>query len=437
MYANQPKFTNYFTEIRDRFDMCNLSNISVIFSGITPKSGGASYADCDSGIPFIRSGNIADDVTTADDADVFIKPEVHTLVMANSQLMHNDILIAIVGATIGKVGIYKDTREANINQAIAAVRLNDNSFNCDFVMLYLQSPIGQKYLDYLKRPVARANINLEEIGSIEIPNVSASIQCRLVEFMNIASQTRSEKLRKADALLSGMSDFVCKTLKINLKTETPKLGVGVTMRQLKADKAFNVEYYHSERTITIAAVKAVQHKRLGDCVYFMRDIVSANEGQYLGLAGVQSNTGELSGAEDEATGQAFVFRANDVLYCRLRPYLNKVWKAEYDGVCSTEFHVLRMKCNSVLPEYLSAVMRSTLVLNQSRHMMTGNTHPRITNDDVANLLIPVPDMPMQKKIADEMRIRRDTVRALRAEAETEWAAAKAQFERELLGGTGK
>lgn len=77
-------------------------------------------------------------------------------------------MIAIVGATIGQVGIYHSEKEANINQAIALVRLKDG-YNPEYVKELIKSSIGQLNLDRLKRPVARANINLEEIASILIP----------------------------------------------------------------------------------------------------------------------------------------------------------------------------------------------------------------------------------------------------------------------------
>ena len=40
---------------------------------------------------------------------------------------------------------------------------------------------------------------------------------------------------------------------------------------------------------------------------------------------------------------ALTYQANDVLFARLRPYLNKVYRAEMNGCCSTEFLVLRIK----------------------------------------------------------------------------------------------
>ena len=67
-------------------------------------------------------------------------------------------------------------------------------------------------------------------------------------------------------------------------------------------------------------------------------------------------------------------------------------------------------------------------------MMTGNTHPRISNDDVKNLCIPVPNIDVQAEIVKELGKRRIEARMMRAEAEQEWQAAKKQFEKELLGG---
>ena len=146
---------------------------------------------------------------------------------------------------------------------------------------------------------------------------------------------------------------------------------------------------------------------------------------------VASETNRLS--DDLRRGNCFTYQTDDVLFARLRPYLNKVYRAEMDGCCSTEFHVLRVKDNeTLLPEYLAAILRSRLVLAQTVHMMTGNTHPRLTNDDVANLTVPIPSVAVQASVAAEIVRRRDGARRLRGEADGGWSAAKARFEGELL-----
>jgi type I restriction enzyme, S subunit len=66
-------------------------------------------------------------------------------------------------------------------------------------------------------------------------------------------------------------------------------------------------------------------------------------------------------------------------------------------------------------------------------MMTGNTHPRLTNDDVINLVVPVPDRRIQEEIAAEVARHREEARRLREEARNVWITARRRFEDDLLG----
>ena len=169
-YFHQPFFEKEFEAIKkSTYSVLSLKNISeCITSGITPASGGKDYTDSETGIAFIRSGDIDIDGDINFDNLLYITPEIHNTKMKSSKVKRNDIMIAIVGATIGQIGIYLSDREANINQAIALVRVK-KGINPEYIKEVLSSSIGQLNLDRLKRPVARANINLEEIGSILIP----------------------------------------------------------------------------------------------------------------------------------------------------------------------------------------------------------------------------------------------------------------------------
>lgn len=170
-YYSQEYFKEAFSALaRGRYPLYSIKSLSsLITSGITPKSGGDAYTDDkETGIPFIRSGNI--DINGNFDFEdlLYLKPEIHETVMKSSQVHKNDLMIAIVGATIGQIGIYLDEREANINQAIALVRLKDGN-NVQYIKEVIKSQVGQLSLNRLKRPVARANINLEEISTIKVP----------------------------------------------------------------------------------------------------------------------------------------------------------------------------------------------------------------------------------------------------------------------------
>lgn len=169
-YFHNPYFEKAFAKLaQSKYPLKKLGDISILItSGITPKAGGDAYTDSQNGIAFIRSGDIDINGNINFEELLYIKPEVHNKQMKSSKVYDNDIMIAIVGATIGQVGIYHSEKEANINQAIALVRLKDG-YDPEYVKELIKSSIGQLNLDRLKRPVARANINLEEIASILIP----------------------------------------------------------------------------------------------------------------------------------------------------------------------------------------------------------------------------------------------------------------------------
>jgi type I restriction enzyme S subunit len=168
-YFYQKDFIDFFECLKNGiYPVQSLKKISKkISSGITPLSGGDAYTNSNDGIPFIRSGNI--DINGDIDFDdlLYLKKEIHENTMKSSKVEFNDLMIAIVGATIGQIGIYLDRREANINQAIALIRLREGN-NHNYIKEVIKSSIGQYNLNRLKRPVARANINLEEISTMQI-----------------------------------------------------------------------------------------------------------------------------------------------------------------------------------------------------------------------------------------------------------------------------
>lgn len=208
-----------FIENEKKLQKINCTKLShqslSIFSGITPKSGGDAYCAQSVGIPFIRSGDFVEDGQINFPELIHIKPEIHAGLMNGSQIKQDDLLIAIVGATIGKVGIYKDKKDANINQAIAAVRLKAN-MRPEFVRAFLLTSVGQRIIDRIKRPVARANLNLEEVASFSIPFFSISKQNEIVRAMDAAYAAKKQKESAAWQLLDSIDDYLLCELGIKL-----------------------------------------------------------------------------------------------------------------------------------------------------------------------------------------------------------------------------
>lgn len=188
------------------FPISTLKKQSILItSGATPLSKGDAYTDDKSqGIPFIRSGEISN--IDFDDC-IYIKPEIHNSMLKSSQLKKGDLLIAIVGATIGEVGIYNHDREGNINQAIALVRLNEN-VNSLYAKEFFKSSIGRFILDRAKRPVARANINLDEIGTLPIAVPPLDKQEEIAKHITAIRQQAQQLKDKTKELLKKASEEI-------------------------------------------------------------------------------------------------------------------------------------------------------------------------------------------------------------------------------------
>ncbi|GIW69341.1 MAG: hypothetical protein KatS3mg101_0088 [Patescibacteria group bacterium] len=164
--------------------------------------------------------------------------------------------------------------------------------------------------------------------------------------------------------------------------------------------------YHPTRLNAIKKIKALNCDvlPLNQVATFKRDIVTETnrDTPYFGLENIESNTGIASDVENgKDFGSAFSFKAGNILFPKLRPYLNKVHLASTEGVCSTEFHVLEAnKCSNY---YLFAFLSSRLVVNQTSYLMTGNTLPRLQTKDVEDLLIPILPETKQKQITDLLK----------------------------------
>ena len=318
------------------------------------------------------------------------------------------------------------------------LRVQDNEISPEFVFEFVSQETLRRVATYVFTGSAgQQRVPATFLENLPFPKLSSSHQNELVLKMDVARAERKAKLAKADTLLDGISDFVLDALDIESPPTDSRKVFAVNSVDIRKGGILTSDYYHPERMLALRALEDISDRlvtvSLDEVVSFEREQIKTPGKNYLGLAHIQSDTGELTDSEDIAKGTCFTYQTNDVLFARLRPYLNKVYRAEMDGCCSTEFHVLRVSDReSLSPDYLAAVLRTRIVLAQTVHMMTGNTHPRLTNDDVANLRIPIPMIEVQNVITTEVRRRREEARRLQSEAEYSWQDAKRWFEEQLL-----
>ena len=378
---------------------------------------------------YIRITDYGDDGITL--PHEFMTPEK----WANAHLLiRRDVLFARSGATVGKTYLHQSSLDPAVFAGYCIRFRFKSEVLPEFVYGFTKTDAYGSWIAAIQRPAGQPNINKEEFKSLEIPVPPPDVQRSLIAKLDAARAERDSALATAGRLLASIDEMVKEKLNLPEVRLPRQLGYAARASMVNCNRTLSADYFHPERMAAIRAIQRVPNAPLSQIVKFKRDIVRAPEGtRYIGLASINSNTGQLSDAEETASGQSFAFNRGDVLYGRLRPYLNKVWFADSDGVCSTEFHVMQPTDQEVLrSEYLSVVMRTSLIVAQTKHMMTGNTHPRISNADVQNLLIPLADHTVQRAIVEETLSRQSEAMYLRAQAKFVWRAALEYFEQQLM-----
>lgn len=139
---------------------------SLITKGASPTWQGFSYTADETQTLFITSENVREGWIDLSERkyleDGFNEKQ------KRSMLKRGDFLINIVGASIGRAVRYELDCKANINQAVALVRLNSPKVISDYILYYLNSPKALQMYNAMKSSVARANLSLQDIGNLEI-----------------------------------------------------------------------------------------------------------------------------------------------------------------------------------------------------------------------------------------------------------------------------
>lgn len=122
---------------------------------------------------------------------------------------------------------------------------------------------------------------------------------------------------------------------------------------------------------------------------------------FVGLEHIEPGTGVRRGAMEiemsELTGRKPRFQQGDIVYGYLRPYLNKVWVAEFDGLCSVDQYVLAPR-QDVVPHFVGAFMRSPLFLARAPVDSTPGQLPRIRTDELLSVELGLPPVEIQMAV---------------------------------------
>lgn len=271
---------------------------------------------------------------------------------------------------------------------------NEKVVFCGFIIRYRfnQNKLYPKYLLYQLllqenrnkviargQVVANTNINQRGLGSIKIKvhkdkkeqTAIASILSKVDEAIEATRNSikAAEKLKKAlmQNLLTGKLKPDGSWRKEDEFYEDEKFGkvpVGWSVKSLGE--------LANRKTETFDPLKSKQvHDYVG--------LEHIEPGKFLRIGKGQSN---------ETLTIKVIFDKGDLLYGKLRPYLNKVWLADIEGVGSTEFLVFE---KGKYTNWVYLTMQSKKYLNFTQSVTAGTQHPRASFRDVKRFPVIIPD----------------------------------------------
>ncbi|MGE5389788.1 MAG: restriction endonuclease subunit S [Deltaproteobacteria bacterium] len=364
----------------------------------------ADYLQRGEGYPMLRVQNIGQGYIEWDGV-IGVQSYIYhqqKSVQAESQ----DVILTRVG-TIGRVAVVPEwVDKVVMGQNQTRLTVNTEKIDQHFLSAFLMTSNGQLQMERLAYGGVQASLTNEHISKILLPLPNIKVQ-RVI----------GNKMRKAERL----REIAENQWQIAIKTVESALGINITEDQFSnfSPSEVSVDNYHCTSVWPgIAWVgNDLLETEMGAQYHIprrvrSRQIVSQNTkakplyqlaeritktfskiDSYVGLDQIQSENGTImnSGGYGVVTGSCF--EDGDILFSRLRPYLNKVSICpKHIGKASGSGELLVYQTKGEIdPYYLFFMLRNPICLYQVIDVTTGSTHPRVDSELVDNILIPIID----------------------------------------------
>ena len=425
-------------ELPQGWEWARIRNISTVKGGKRlPK--GMSFSESPTDHAYIRVTDMKNNTVITTDLR-YITDDVYEKIK-NYTISKDDLYVTIAG-TIGVVGEVPDELNG-MNLTENAVKITDITINKTFLCLLIQSEFVQQQFVDKTHQVAMPKLALERILSTLIPICPISEQLSIIskfnelsllvndiqenkqELIDTISLTKSKIL---DLAIRGKlvpqdpNDEPASVLLERIRTEKEEL---IKQGKIKQDKKESVifrgddnSYYlktgNLKETLDDWQIDDIPETwglcclgevcDYGNCTNIDTKDIPENA-WILDLEDIEKDTGKilqkLTKKERNSASTKHLFYKNQVLYSKLRPYLNKVVLADDNGYCTSE--ILPLNFNScILPEYAKHYLMSPTFLRYANHCSYGVKMPRLGTQDGKKAVLTIPPINEQKRIADKV-----------------------------------
>lgn len=253
-----------------------------ITKGSSPKWQGFDYQS--EGTLFVTSENVRDGFLDVSKPKYL--PLEFNQKLKNSQLQQGDILINIVGASIGRSCQYDlSEQQANINQAVCLFRTNELA-ESDFIQQYLQLPSTINRLLGTQSESARPNLSLSDMRDFLFALPPLPEQRKIAKILStwdkaisttekLIETSKQQKKALMQQLLTGKKRLVDTETGKAFQGEWEEVKLGDVI-SLGRGFAFKSSQYADSGTkvVRVTNIASSGHIDLSDCVYVPNEITN-------------------------------------------------------------------------------------------------------------------------------------------------------------------
>ena len=347
-------------------------------SGGTPSRKVSEYYNGD--ISWVKTGELNDDYIFETEEHITQEAISHS----SAKIYPTDtVVIAMYGATIGKVGILEIPAATNQACACAIVK---PSTDYKYLFYYAQS---QKD-DFIKKGKggAQPNISQEIIKFHQFPLPPLAEQQRIVDRIESLFAKLDEAKEKAQAVVDS---FETRKAAILHKAFTGELTA-----KWREEHGVSIDNWKTTRFDSVAAIRS--------------NLVDPAEYQsfpHIAPDNIEKKTGVLleyhTIAEDGVTSGKHRFYSGQILYSKIRPYLSKAVVVDFDGLCSADMYPIEAYQNARCLWYY---ILSDEFLLQASTAGSSSVLPKINQKELSALTVHLPTNDREQeeiaRILDEL-----------------------------------
>ncbi|EBD1719720.1 restriction endonuclease subunit S [Campylobacter coli] len=226
------------------------------------------------------------------------------------------------------------------------------------------------------------NLRYEDFQNIKIPLPPLKEQEQIANFLDEKCEQIANFIEKKEKLIS-----LLKEQKQALINETITKGLDKNVNFKDSDIEWLEEIPQHWNILKLKHIASLRNQK------------SNNIDFRIGLENIESKTGKfIPSSEVVFEEDGIGFKKGDILFGKLRPYLAKVFLTDRDGICVSEFLVLKIKSES--NKFIKFLMLSSLFIDIVDSSTYGTKMPRANWEFIGNLKIPLPPLKEQEQIAN-------------------------------------